>query len=162
MVAFTRKTIKTHRSNIRRNNQPRKGIYTTVRNRTVAPVTVKNNTRVVKAIVRNENETRRLRKAKRKAKEWMRIVEEINDPEILENIGLYIDEHGKLVSSEETVIDMQYELLIKELENRLDPSSNDPYEDKILRKAIKFVAKAREAKKHNANMNSLESMMAKL
>ena len=162
MVAFTRKTIKTHRSNIRRNNQPRKGIYHTVKNKTVSPAYVKKNTRAVKAIVRNANETRRLRKAKRKAKEWMRIVEEINEPEILENIGLYIDEHGKLVSSEEVVTDLQYELLIKELENRLDPSSNDPYGEKILNKAIKFVAKAREAKKHNANMNSLEAMMAKL
>jgi len=161
MVAFTRKTIKTHRSNIRRNNQPRKGIYHTVRNKTVIPDTVKNNTRAVKAIVRNENETRRLRKAKRKAKEWRRIVEEINDPEILENIGLYIDEHGKLVSSEEDVVDIQYDLLIKELQHRIDPS-NDPYEEKILNKAIKFVTKAREAKKHNANMNSLEAMMAKL
>jgi hypothetical protein len=132
-----------------------------MRNRTVAPVTVKNNTRVVKAIVRNENETRRLRKAKRKAKEWTRIVEEINDPEILENIGLYIDEHGKLVSSEEDVVDIQYDLLIKELQYRIDPS-NDPYEEKILNKAIKFVEKARKAKKHNANMNSLEAMMAKL
>jgi hypothetical protein len=160
MVAFTRKTIKTHRSNIRRNNQPRKGIYQTIRNKTVAPAPV-NNTRVVKTIVRNENETRRLRKAKRKAKEWRRIVEEINDPDILDNIGLYIDEHGKLVSSEEDVVDIQYELLIKELQHRIDPS-NDPYEEKILNKAIKFVAKAREAKKHNANMNSLESMMAKL
>ena len=161
MVAFTRKTIRTPRSNIRRNNQPRKGIYHTLRNKIVPPVTV-NNTRVVRAIVRNANETRRLRKAKRKAKEWMRIVEEINEPEILENIGLYIDEHGKLVSSEESASDIQYELLIKELENRLDPSSNDPYGEKILNKAIKFVAKAREAKKHNANMNSLEAMMAKL
>jgi len=90
------------------------------------------------------------------------MVKVINDPELFENLGLYIDTHGNLVSNETEIIDdIQYELLIKELEHRLE-FVNDDYEAKIYRKAIKFVRKAREANKRNADTNSLSKMMAGL
>lgn len=173
MVIPTRKLNKKPGPNfpIRREGQHPKGVYTTIRNRTVAPATVRNNARTVKAIVRNNtrnvkkvvnaNETKRRRRDRRKARELKLIAEQINDPEILENIGLYVDEHGKIVSVEETVSLEQYDLLIKELENKSE-YSNDDYEKEIIKKAIEFVGKSRDAHKHKSNMNSLESMMAKL
>ena len=158
MVASTRKL---HRSKgrsmvsrIRGNDDPRKGIFFSPRSRRDSV----NTTRVVKAIV-NKNATRRHKKAKRKAKELKLIVEIINDPEIRENIGLYIDEHGNLVGDESDPLPVQYDLLIKELEHRME-FADDDYELKILRKAIKLVKRVRDA--HSPEMNSLERMMAKL
>ena len=137
-----------------RGNEPRKGLFHTRKNNAVP-------TRVIQTIM-NANETRRYRKDKRKAREWRHVVQVINDPEILELLGLYIDTHGNLVSNEtEIVNDIQYELLIKELEHRME-FADDEYEAKIYRKAIKFVRKAREANKRNADTNSLTKMMAAL
>ena len=143
-------------SRIRGNDDPRKGIFFSPRSRRDSVSS--NNTRVVKAIV-NKNATRRHKKAKRKAKEMKLIVEIINDPEIREYIGLYIDEHGNLVGDESDPLPVQYDLLIKELEHRME-FADDDYELKILRKAIKLVKRVRDA--HSPEMNSLERMMAKL
>ena len=115
-------------------------------------------TRVLKTIV-NESATRRHKRAKRKAKDLKRIAEIINDPEIFENIGLYIDEHGNLVAREGDPTPIQYDLLIGELQHQLE-FADDAYEEKILRKAIKFVTRVRDA--DSPEMNSLERMMADL
>ena len=135
-----------------RGDEPRKGIFFSPRNRTAS------RKRVIQTI-RKSNETR---KADKKAKRWRNMVKVINDPEIFEHLGLYIDEHGNLVSNETEIIDdIQYELLIKELEHRLE-FVDTKYEAKIIRKAIKFVTKARETNKRNADTNSLTKMMAGL
>jgi hypothetical protein len=143
-------------SRIREDDDPRKGIFFSPRSRRDSVSA--NNTRVVKAIV-NKSATRRQKKAKRKAKEWKLIVEIINDPQILDYIGLYIDEHGNLVSEEGEPLPIQYDILIKELEHQME-FADDHYEEKILRKAIKLVTRIRDA--HSPEMNSLERMMAGL
>jgi hypothetical protein len=140
-------------SRIREDDDPRKGIFFSPRKHTSRA-----SARVVKAIV-SKSATRRQRKARRKAKEWRLIVEIINDPEILEHIGLYIDEHGNLVSDEGEPIPIQYDLLIRELQHQME-FADDDYEEKILRKAIKLVTRIRDA--HSPEMNSLERMMAGL
>ena len=143
-------------SRIRGDDDPRKGVFFSPRSRRDSVST--NNTRVVKPIV-NRSATRRQRKAKRKAKEWKLIVQIINSPEIREHIGLYIDEHGNLVSDEGEPMPIQYDLLIKQLEHEME-FADDDYEEKILRKAIKLVTRIRDA--HSPEMNSLERMMAGL
>lgn len=155
---MVKSTIKNDRNTRRsmvykvRGDEPRKGIFFGPRNRTAS------RKRVIQTI-RKSNETR---KADKKAKRWRNVVKVINEPELVENLGLYIDTHGNLVSNETEIIDdIQYELLIKELEHRLE-FVNDDYEAKIYRKAIKFVRKAREANKRNADTNSLTKMMAGL
>ena len=155
---MVRSTIKLNRRNTTRSmlsrvrgDEPRKGIFSP-RNRTAS------RKRLIQTITKS-NETRR---ADKRAKRWRNMVDVINDPEILENIGLYIDEYGNLVSSEsETINDIQYELLIGELKHRLE-FVDTKYEAKIIRKAIKFVTKSREANRRNANTNSLTKMMAAL
>jgi len=140
-------------SRVRGNDDPRKGLFFSPRRPSSSA-----STRVLKTIV-NESATRRHKKAKRKAKDLKHIAEIINDPEIRENIGLYIDEHGNLVSEEGDPTPVQYNLLIQELQHQLE-FADDSYEEKILRKAIKFVTRVRDA--HSPEMNSLERMMADL
>jgi hypothetical protein len=139
---------------VRKNTDPRKGLFHTVKRRSGSPK------RVVQTIM-NVSQTRRNRKARRKARQFRDIVEQINDPEILANIGLYVNKDGVLVSDEGSILPIQYNLLIDELAHRLD-FADDEYEEKILRKAIKFITKARDAHKHTVEMDSLERMMAAL
>ena len=139
-------------SRVRGNDDPRKGIFFSPRSHKAARAS----TRVLKTIV-NESATRRHKKAKRKAKDLKRIAEIINDSEIFDNIGLYIDEHGNLVAREGDPTPMQYDLLIGQLQHQLE-FADDAYEEKILRKAIKFVTRVRDA--DSPEMNSLERMMA--
>jgi hypothetical protein len=141
-------------SRIRENDDPRKGIFFSPRSRKTA----RSSTRVVRTVL-NESATRRHKKAKRKAKDFKLIAEIINDPEIRENIGLYIDEHGNLVGLEGDPLPVQYDLLIQELQHQLQ-FADDSYEEKILRKAIKFVTRVRDA--DSPEMSSLERMMADL
>jgi hypothetical protein len=108
-----------------------------------------------------ERNVKRNRRTKRRVKEWKAIVKQINVPEIRDNIGLYIDETGKLVSDEDQIIPEQYDLLVEELENRLDPDDDD-YEQRVLHKAILFVKKAKAEHAHAGEMNNLERMMAAL
>jgi len=137
---------------VRDDSHPRKGLGFTMKRRSASP----------KPVVQTIMNVSQTKKDRRKAREFRDIVKVINEPELVENLGLYIDKHGNLVSTEaETVNDIQYELLIKELEHRLE-FANDNYEAKIVRKAIKFVTKAREANKRNADTNSLTKMMAAL
>jgi len=153
---FTRKLRNAGRSmvsRVRGNDDPRKGLFFSPRRPSSST-----STRVLKTIV-NESATRRHKKAKRKAKDLKHIAEIINDPEIRENIGLYIDEHGNLVSEEGDPTPVQYDLLIGQLQHQLE-FADDAYEEKILRKAIKFVTRVRDA--HSPEMNSLERMMADL
>jgi len=156
MVASTRKSRNTSRSmvyRVRKNTDPRKGLFHTVKRRSASPK------HVVQTIM-NVSQTRRNKKARRKARQFRNVVEQINDPEILENIGLYVRD-GALVSDEGPILPIQYSLLIDELAHRLD-FADDEYEEKILRKAIKFITKARNAHKHTVEMDSLERMMAAL
>ena len=154
MVAFTKKLSSAPRSSIRRHGNRSKGIYHTVKRRSIP----KNNTRKVNVM---NNETRRRKKEKRRARLWARVVEEINDENIRENIGIYIDENDNLVSDEGEIETQQYDLLIEELQSRLK-SSYDNYEIKILTKAIKFVTKERDAHLQSDEMNSLSAMMSGL
>lgn len=156
MVASTRKSRNTSRSmvhRVRKNTDPRKGLFHTVKRRSASPK------HVVQTIM-NVSQTKRNRKARRKAREFRDIVEQINDPEILANIGLYVRD-GVLVSDEGSILPIQYNLLIDELAHRLN-FADDEYEEKIIRKAIKFITKARDSHKHAVEMNSLERMMAAL
>ena len=139
---------------VRKNTDPRKGLFHTVKRRSASPK------HVVQTIM-NVSQTRRNRKARRKARQFRDIVEQINDPEILANIGLYVNKDGVLVSEEGSILPIQYNLLIDELAHRLD-FADDEYEEKILKKAIKFITKARDAHKHTVEMDSLERMMAAL
>ena len=135
----------------------RKGIYHTMQRNTVVPVN--NNSRRVKPMVLSENETRnfkKAKKAKKRAREWRDIVAVINDLDLLELTGVYIDENGKIVSIEGEITDNEYNQLIEELGARFDPN-NDGYEQKIIKKAIRFVEKQRAA---HAEMNSLGAMMS--
>jgi hypothetical protein len=108
-----------------------------------------------------ERDTRKDKKAKRKAREWKAMVELINDPSLSDNIGLIVDEHRKLVGTEGVVVPEQYNVLIEELEGRLE-SPDDDFEEKILTKAIEFVKKARGDYSHAREMNSLGAMMSGL
>ena len=140
----------------------RKGIYHTMQRNTVVPVN--NNSRRVKPTALSENETRNLKKAKKRAKEWRDIVAVINDLDLLELTGVYLDENGKIVSIEGEITDAEYNQLIEELETRFDPN-NDGYEQKIIKKAIRFVEKQRvahmRAVQNAAEMNSLGAMMTR-
>ena len=160
--AYTRKTHRrsTNRPLVRTLGTRRKGIYHTVKRNTVVPVN--NNSRRVKPVVLNENETRNRKKSKKRAREWRDIVAVINDLDLLELTGVYLDENGKVVSIEGEITDNEYNQLIEELRNRLN-SNNDGYEQKIIKKAIRFVKKERAA--HSASegtdeMNSLGAMMS--
>jgi len=142
---FTRKIYrKTPGVSIRREGNRPKGIYKTMKRKTIAPVKI--NTHRVKTVL-NKNETRRRKKAKRKMRIWRDIVALINTEEIRDNVGIQLNEEtGEFVSSEkgEPIIDAQYTALIEELENNLEPN-DDEYEQKIINKAIRLVKKAREA-----------------
>ncbi len=157
--SYTRKMHKktTNGPPVRTLGTRRKGIYHTVKRNTVVPVN--NNSRRVKPMVLSENETRNLKKAKKakkRAREWRDIVAVINDLDLLELTGVYIDENGKIVSIEGEITDNEYNQLIEELGARFDPN-NDGYEQKIIKKAIRFVEKQRAA---HAEMNSLGAMMS--
>jgi len=148
---FTRKIYrKTPGPSIRREGNRPKGVYQTMKRKTIP---VKINTRRVKTVL-NENETRRRKKAKRKMRVWRDIVALINTEEIRDNVGILINEEtGEIVSSEEgeQVIDAQYTALIEVLENSLEPNIDD-YEQKIIKKAIHFVKKARENRNQGREM----------
>jgi hypothetical protein len=158
MVAFTRKLNKSSRVSVRKQGNRPKGAYHTLR-RTMMSHSA-NNTRRVKTVL-TENERRKHKMDKRIAREWKAVIEEINEPEIRENIGLYINGNGKLVSTEGEITVEQYGLLIDELETKLDSPDTD-YEEKILVKAIKFVRRERKQHLRNLEMNSLTGMMARL
>ena len=165
MVASTRKVHKRiGRSMVRRirgENDPRKGIYPPK-----SPRSSSANMRVVKTIM-NENETRKAnRKAQKKTKRWANMVEVINEPELVDLLGVYVDEDGKLVDVDgnDEITDIVYELLIKELEHRLE-FVNSKYEARIIVKAIAFVKRqfnASKAKKADEEMDPLTKMMAGL
>lgn len=157
MVGFTRKLNTVARSTIRKLSNRPKGVYRTVR-RNTPRFPNKNNSRKVKVM---NNETRKRKKDKRKARIWNAIVEEINDGYVSENIGLEIDDNGNLVGTDGEVELGQYDQLIEELEGRIELADDD-YEEKILTKAIKFVRKQRKAHLDNTQMNSLSRMMAGL
>jgi len=157
--SYTRKMHKktTNGPPVRTLGTRRKGIYHTMQRNTIVPVN--NNSRRVKPMVLSENETRNLKKAKKakkRAREWRDIVAVINDLDLLELTGVYIDENGKIVSIEGEITDNEYNQLIEELGARFDPN-NDGYEQKIIKKAIRFVEKQRAA---HAEMNSLGAMMS--
>lgn len=157
--SYTRKMHKktTNGPPVRTLGTRRKGIYHTMQRNTVVPVN--NNSRRVKPMVLSENETRnfkKAKKAKKRAREWRDIVAVINDLDLLELTGVYIDENGKIVSIEGEITDNEYNQLIEELGARFDPN-NDGYEQKIIKKAIRFVEKQRAA---HAEMNSLGAMMS--
>jgi hypothetical protein len=149
--AFTRKRNGIHRRTatlsppVRTLRTRRKGVYHTVRRNTVVPVN--NNSRRVKPTALSENETRNLKKAKKRAKEWPDIVAVINDLDLLELTGVYLDENGKIVSIEGEITDAEYKQLIEELRNELNPK-NSGYEQKIIKKAIKFVKKLKSRPKN--------------
>jgi hypothetical protein len=162
MVAFTRKVHSAAKMSIRKPGNQTKGIYRTLR--TAVRSAPRNNSRRVK-VMHNENETRRRKVAKRKAKDWKAVVDQINDEDIRENIGLYVNESGKIVSVEgEITVDL-YNLLIEELENKLE-FAEDKYDEKILNKAIKFVKRSRRAHmrtgENTAEMNELGNMFSRL
>jgi hypothetical protein len=116
-------------------------------------VPVNNNSRRVKPMALSENETRNLKKAKKRAREWRDIVVVINDLDLLELTGVYLDENGKIVSIEGDITDNEYNQLIEELRDRLN-ANNDGYEQKIIKKAIRFVKKERAA--HSASESTEE------
>jgi len=162
--AFTRKRSGLHRRTatlsppVRTLGTRRKGIYHTVKRNTVVPVN--NNSRRVKPTALSENETRNLKKAKKRAEkraiEWNGIVAVINDLDILDLLGLYIDENRKIVSIEGEITVDEYNQLIEELRNELNPK-NSGYEQKMIKKAIRFVKEERAA---HAEMNSLGAMLS--
>jgi hypothetical protein len=154
--SYTRKMHKktTNGPPVRTVGTRRKGIYHTMQRNTVVPVN--NNSRRVKPTALSENETRNLKKAKKRAKEWPDIVAVINDLDILDLLGLYIDENRKIVSIEGEITNAEYNQLIEELRNELNPK-NSGYEQKIIKKAIRFVKEERAA---HAEMNSLGAMMS--
>ena len=155
MVASTRKVHKrigrSMVSRIREESDPRKGIFFSPRSPSSTA-----STRVLKTIVA-KNKT-----AKRQAREDKLIADEINDQDIYDNIGLYIDADGKLASTEGAISRIQCTLLIKELRHKKE-FANDDYHAEIIQKAIQLVRRVRKTvKKHHPEMNSLEEMMAGL
>jgi hypothetical protein len=116
--------------------------------------------RVKKSTMRAERKSRQ-RKDKKRAKEMASMIELINDPEILENIGVYVDGHHTLVSSEGNITEEQYDQLIEELESRLELTDDD-YDEKIIRKAIRFVEQSQRTADNANNMNNLGAMMGSL
>jgi hypothetical protein len=152
-VEFTRRMHgRTIHPPIRKLGNQAKGVYKSRRLKSSAK---KNNSRRVVAAF-NENETRRqIKKAKRKAKEWRALVALINTDEIRDNIGISIDEEtGQFISTEEgeDITDDQYELLIEDLQQGLDPNNNDDYDQKVLKKTIRYVEKARNAQGSSMEM----------
>uniref|UniRef100_A0A6C0AP67 Uncharacterized protein n=1 Tax=viral metagenome TaxID=1070528 RepID=A0A6C0AP67_9ZZZZ len=146
---------------IRKEENRPKGSNHIMKKHTIKPFTLSNaSSRMVKTVL-TKNETRR-RKANRKAKERKAIVALINNQDILDNIGVYINKHGKLVSIEGEITDDQYNLLLEELEDRLDTTNNDDYAEKIIDKAIDFVEDLRAADIRNHEVNHLTTGMADL
>jgi len=125
------------------------------------PPTV-NKHRVV-VVTTHPNQTKRNKKEmrKRKAREWRDVLELINDDEVSDLTGIMIDEESKdFISIEGEVITApQYLALIGELEHRLG-LNNDAYEQKILKKAIRFVRK--KAGLPDPNVNDITQMMGRL
>jgi len=108
-----------------------------------------------------ERQSRINKKMRRKAKEWKAIVKVINDPEITENIGIYI-RNRKLVSNEGEILPEQFKSLIEELQGRLG-SSFDAYEERILNKAIAFVENFRDTYTYKEeNSNDMSSLLGKM
>jgi len=95
---------------------------------------------------------------------WKGIVKQINDEEIRENIGLYIDDRGYLVSDDE-ITDEQFDVLIEVLLNRLE-SPDDSFEEAVLKEAIVYVERERDMFKRkqesNLGINTLGDLMARL
>jgi galactokinase len=116
--------------------------------------------RVKNSTIKAERKSRQ-RKDKKRAKEMASMIELINDPEILENIGVYVDGHHTLVSSEGNITEEQYDQLIEELESRLELTDDD-YDEKIIRKAIRFVEQSQRTADNANNMNNLGAMMGSL
>jgi hypothetical protein len=121
-----------------------------------------------------KKQSRRKRKAKKRdkaAKEWTDIVKQINNPDIADNIGVYINPNNILVATEGEITEEQYDQLIEELQSNLE-FADSAYEEKIINKAITFVEDSQKTPgligfstnepHENHNINSLEKMMAGL
>jgi hypothetical protein len=116
--------------------------------------------RLKKSTIRAERKSRH-RKDKKRAKELASMIELINDPEILENIGVYVDGRHTLLSSEGKITEEQYDQLIEELQSRLELTDDD-YDEKIIRKAIRFVEQSQRNADNANGMNNLNEMMGRL
>lgn len=155
-VASTRRMHgRTHNPPIRKLGNQAKGLYKSRKLKTPAK---QNNSRRVVAVF-NENVTRRqvknAKRLRRKAKEWRAVVALINTDEIRDNIGIIINEEtGEFTSNEggDQITDDQYDTLIEHLEGMKDPTNNDEYQQKIIKKTIRYVEKARNAQGNSSGM----------
>jgi hypothetical protein len=156
--------LKTRRINYSQRNLPVNLPGITAHKSTLRTVKVNNQERrtmrLKKSTMRAERKSRH-RKNKKRAKEMASIIELINDPEILENIGVYVDGHHHLMSSEGKITEEQYDQLIEELESRLE-FVDDDYDEIIIRKAIRFVEQSQRNADNANGMNNLNEMMGRL